>query len=338
MPRLIPGRIDMGHRMARTSDTRRLTREAAAQLVADGRLPHTVTVDQIYGVIGQGSRTTINDALKRWKVERAQADALAETLPPAIADAMRALWAAAVEQGGQHFAAERNALIQERDAARDTAQAQSEAQQRADARIASLTDQVTTLTATLELTEQELARVDAARAAAVAEATALREAFEQLRQESARERADARAAQEGVIVGHQMALAEHDATFRQELDRANEWLQQTEARMLKQVDDARIAARRSDAQLATVREQSATLRAELAELRQRAARDLQDLTAARGALAAAQTRQADADRHDAERERALITATAQVDAAQRVIGSLEAALQRGRRGRTPPPA
>lgn len=85
--------------MSRVSDTRIRTREAAARLVAAGRLPHELTVDLIYAEIRQGSRTTINDELKQWKDEKTRVDALSRQLPPAVADAMLAAWAVAVEHG-----------------------------------------------------------------------------------------------------------------------------------------------------------------------------------------------------------------------------------------------
>src|SRR3546814_3518157 len=92
------------------SDTRQRTREAAAQLVAGAKRPHEITVDQIYAVIQQGSRTTINDELKLWKDERTKIDALSADLPPAVADAMRSLWVAAVEQGERAFTEQREAM------------------------------------------------------------------------------------------------------------------------------------------------------------------------------------------------------------------------------------
>ncbi|ODV26559.1 MAG: hypothetical protein ABT19_02910 [Rhodanobacter sp. SCN 68-63] len=94
--------------MSRVSDTRQRTREAAAQLVASAKRPHEITVDQIYAVIQQGSRTTINDELKLWKNERTKVDALGADLPPAVADVMRSLWVAAVEQGERTFAEQRD--------------------------------------------------------------------------------------------------------------------------------------------------------------------------------------------------------------------------------------
>jgi hypothetical protein len=96
--------------MSRVSDTRQRTREAATQLVAAGKRPHEITVDLIYAEIQQGSRTTINDELKAWKDERTKADALGADLPPAIADSMRLLWVAAVEQGEQVFLSRRAEL------------------------------------------------------------------------------------------------------------------------------------------------------------------------------------------------------------------------------------
>ena len=89
--------------MSRVSDTRLRTREAAARLVAAGRRPHALTVDLIYAEIRQGSRTTINDELKLWKDEQAKLDALSAVLPPAVANAMRAAWAVAIEHGEQAF-------------------------------------------------------------------------------------------------------------------------------------------------------------------------------------------------------------------------------------------
>lgn len=90
--------------MSRVSDTRARTREAATYLVAAGRRPHALTVDLIYAEIKQGSRTTINDELKRWKDEQAKVDALNAALPPVVVNAMLALWAVAVEHGENAFA------------------------------------------------------------------------------------------------------------------------------------------------------------------------------------------------------------------------------------------
>jgi len=324
--------------MARTSDTRTLTREAAAQLVADGRLPHTLTVDQIYAAIGQGSRTTINDALKRWKAERAQADALADTLPPAIADAMRGLWAAAVEQGRAQFATERTALMEAREATLANCREQSDVVARVQAQRDALVEKVAALTAALETAQRERTETDTARAAAAAEAATLRETFDKERQDSARERAEARAGLEAAQAAHQAALAEQAQAFRQELDRTTERLQHTEAQMLNQVDGARVSQRRAETHLAKVQEQNANLRAERAEMRQRSHRDQQDLAATRRTLAAAQSQLAEAEALAADMERSLIAQAAQAEAAQRVIVTLEAALQRPRHARSRPTA
>lgn len=108
--------------------------------------------------------------------------------------------------------------------------------------------------------------------------------------------------------------------------------------MLKQIDDARVAQRRAETQLAKAQEQNASLRSELAELRQRAHREQQDQAATQHTLTALQSRLTEVEVLAANRERALITQTAQVEAAQRVIGTLEAALQRPRRTRSQPSA
>jgi chromosome segregation ATPase len=295
-------------------------------------------VDQIYEVIRQGSRTTINDELKRWKAERAQADALADTLPPAIAESMRTLWAAAADQARQQFATERAALIDASEAALASCRERNERLAQMQAQRDSLAEQVATLTAALEAARQVHATIDAARAAATAEAATLRETLDQERSDSARERTEARASLEAAQATHQAALAEQAQAFRDELNRATERLQQSEAQMLKQIDDSRVMQRRAEAHLAKVQEQNASLRTELAELRQRAHRDQQELAAAQHTLTTLQSRLTEVEALAADRERALITQTAHAEAAQRVIGTLEAALQRPRRARPQPPA
>ncbi|WP_266170744.1 DNA-binding protein [Dyella subtropica] len=318
--------------MARTSDTRTLTRKAAAQLATQGRLPHTLTVDQIYEVIRQGSRTTINDELKQWKAERAKSDALADTLPPPLADAMCSLWASAVEQAAEQFAAEREHLT----AALTTVQAQvHELTLERDAQVVrstTLDQEIASLTERLDALRQSLARIETAHAVAMAEATTLRTELEQLRHDAALERSEARAS-------YHAALVEHDQAFRQELDQATDRLQRTEAQMLKQVDDARVAHRRTETQLTRLQEQHTTARTELAEVRQRALRDQQELTASRHALASAQERIAQLETHATERDRALVSVTAQYEAANRIIATLEATLKAsGRRPRSRPQA
>lgn len=324
--------------MARTSDTRTLTREAAIQLVAEGRLPHSLTVDQIYEVIRQGSRTTINDELKRWKAERAQADALADTLPPAIAESMRSLWATAVEQAMQQFAAERAALVEEREAVLARLREQNERLGQLQAQRDALTEQVAALTAALEEAQHERTDAEAARAAVAAETTALRETLDRERQDHAQDRTEARTHLDAAHAAHQASLAEQAQAFRQELNRTIERLQQSEAQMLKQIDDARVSQRRAETQLTKAQEQNASLRAELADVRQRGHRAQQELASAQHTLASVQHRLAEAEALAADRERALITQTAHAEAAQRVIGTLEAALQRPRRARSQPPA
>src|SRR3712207_3352660 len=96
--------------MSRLSDTRFRTREAAARLVASGRRPHDLTVDLIYAEIRQGSRTTINDELKQWKMEQTKLNTLSGAVPPAVANSMVAAWAAAVEHGAKAFQDRREEL------------------------------------------------------------------------------------------------------------------------------------------------------------------------------------------------------------------------------------
>lgn len=173
-------------------------------------------MDQIHGVIRQGSRTTINDELKRWKAERVQADALASTLPPAIAESMHSLWAAAVDQGVQQFAAERAALVEARDAALANCQEQRELGAQLQAQQDALIEQVATLTAALESAQRDRADVEAARAAATAEAATLRETLDHERQDGARERTAARTSLDAAHATHQAALTDQAQAFRQD--------------------------------------------------------------------------------------------------------------------------
>jgi len=80
--------------------TRDLTRQAADQLLAqDPQLtPERITVDKIYAVIQQGSRTTINEELKAWRANKSK---------PQIPRELLDLWRDTVEQAQAVFAQDR---------------------------------------------------------------------------------------------------------------------------------------------------------------------------------------------------------------------------------------
>jgi chromosome segregation ATPase len=89
--------------MVRLPNTRELTRQAADELLAkDPPLaPEKITVDKIYAVIQQGSRTTINDELKAWR-----ADKLKPEIPKELLD----LWSDAVQRAKEVFAQDRERM------------------------------------------------------------------------------------------------------------------------------------------------------------------------------------------------------------------------------------
>jgi chromosome segregation ATPase len=263
--------------MSRVSDTRQRTREAAAQLVAGSKRPHEVTVDQIYAVIQQGSRTTINDELKLWKDERTKVDALGADLPPAVADAMRSLWVAAVEQGERTFTEQREAMeaelssIQrERDetiASREVAIAdgQHRAQQ-----VAQLGEQLAEL-------QQQFASESATKNDALGQVHALQQEIASLHTESLRQRDAAGAAQEKQATEFQARLAERDLAFQTEFGTATQRLEAAQDHMLRQIDEAREGQRHAERALAKAQRRHEEQQTELTELRLRYREQLQKL-------------------------------------------------------------
>lgn len=263
--------------MSRVSDTRQRTREAAAALVAEGKRPHELTVDLIYAAIRQGSRTTINDELKLWKDERTKADALGADLPPAIADAMRSLWVAAVEQGAQVFDEHRQTLeselatlqrnhddvVVERDAALTTAQQMQQ-------EVGRLRDQTAEMQ--LQLSQETEAKRDAQ-----SQNQALQRELAGIRADMAQQLEDARQAQQRLTSEFQSTIAARDAAFQAERDKANERVEVAQARMLQETDVAREGLRHAEQKLAKIRQRSEEQQVELAELRLEVARHQREL-------------------------------------------------------------
>ncbi|KVD77434.1 DNA-binding protein [Burkholderia ubonensis] len=231
--------------MSRISDTRIRTREAAARLVAAGRRPHELTVDLIYAEIRQGSRTTINDELKLWKDEQVRNDALAAALPAPVADAMRSLWALAVEHGEHAFAARGEEL--EHEAADATARAESLA-----TALAALEAQGQTLRMQLEERETRLAAAATELARTQAERDAARTAAQET--QHAAEGAHAREL-EALRTEH----AEREAALRVQIDQAASRLESVQKHVMLQTEEARDAQRRAETALAKVRQRNEQL-------------------------------------------------------------------------------
>jgi archaellum component FlaC len=89
--------------ISRGSSTRELTRQAADQLLLrDPKLaPEKITVDKIYAVIQQGSRTTINGELKAWRADKSK-----PCMPKELLD----LWDDAVQRAQELFAQDRERM------------------------------------------------------------------------------------------------------------------------------------------------------------------------------------------------------------------------------------
>ena len=253
--------------MSRVSDTRQRTREAAAQLVAGGKRPHEITVDQIYAAIQQGSRTTINDELKLWKDERTKVDALGADLPAAVADAMRALWVAAVEQGEAVFVEQRGTLEAALAEANQQRNAAVQTRDNAQAAVATLTEQCETLQHQVAAQQARVETEIGAKNQALQDGQELQQRLIALQAETAEQIEHIRRAQTEQAEEFQALIASRDAAFQIERNTANERLEVAQARMLQEIDAAREGQRRAEQQMGKSRERLEQQQASLAELR-----------------------------------------------------------------------
>lgn len=306
--------------MSRISDTRQRTREAAANLVAGGKRPHELTVDLIYAAIQQGSRTTINDELKLWKDEKAKADALGADLPPAIADAMRSLWVAAVEQGEQVFSEQRQALesdlaalqrvhddvVTERDAALTT--------------VDQLGHEVSRLNGQRAELQQQLAGETEAKRDALGQVQALQQEVKAVRADMAQQTEAARQNHDRLTTEFQATIAARDTAFRAEREKANDRVEAAQARMLQETDAAREGLRQSEQQLAKLRQRSEEQQATLTELRLEIARHRRELADSETRLATLASITVERDQFTLE----LATARGQVTGLTSALQSAEA--------------
>ncbi|MEY2152997.1 MULTISPECIES: DNA-binding protein [unclassified Rhodanobacter] len=272
--------------MSRVSDTRQRTREAAAALVADGRRPHELTVDLIYAAIQQGSRTTINDELKLWKDERAKADALGADLPPVIADAMRSLWVAAVEQGEQLFGEQRQAMESDLAALQRAHDDTTAERDTAHATVQLLQQEISQLRAQSAELQQQLGREIEAKREALSQVQALQHEMEAVRTDMAQQQETARHAHDRLTTEFQATIAARDAAFQVERDKANERVEAAQARMLQETDAAREGQRHAEQQLAKLRQRSEDQQTSLTELRLDMARIRRELADGEARLAA----------------------------------------------------
>ncbi len=247
------------------------------------------TVDLIYAAIQQGSRTTINDELKLWKDERAKADALGADLPPAIADAMRSLWAAAVEQGEHVFNEHRQALesdLETQKRAYDDAAVERDAAQ---ATIHQLQHEISQLREQGMEVRQQLTQETEAKRDALGQVQALQHEVAAVRTDMAQQLDAARQAHDRLTAEFQATIAARDAAYQVERDKANERVEAAQARMLQETDAAREGQRHAEQQLAKLRQRSEDQQTSLTELRLDMARLRRELAEGEARLAAVAT-------------------------------------------------
>jgi chromosome segregation ATPase len=275
--------------MSRISDTRLLTRQAAARLVAAGRRSHDLTVDLIYAEIRQGSRTTINDELKLWKDDQARIDALSAALPPTVANAMLSVWALAIEHGEAVFAQRGEELEREStDAtARAGALATTNATLQADVQMlrTQLEDQRARVSAALA----GLAQVQAERDTAIRQSGATTAERDAVRSQSEQALRDAQAAHVRELEALQTAQADREAALREQVDQATARLEGVQKRVMLQTEEARDAQRRAEAALSKTQQRNEQfvgdvqrLSAEAAEHRRSAERHEKQLASVMG--------------------------------------------------------
>lgn len=272
--------------MGRISDTRMRTRAAAVKLVTAGHPAHAITVDLIYAEIKQGSRTTINDELKLWKDEQAKVNALSAALPDAVANAMLATWAVAIEHGEKAFEQRREEIESElaTTAARAQAAEASLGEQCARAEQLSLLLGQSTKRETAQRAESQAlrdAKDDALRRAVLAE------------QETASARAEAQVRESTLKSVHEQSLtdaraelAAKEVELRAELTRTTERLEGVQKHVMLQVAEARDAQRRAEDQATKAVQRGEKLgielesmRAQLAEVRSNHQRAVEAQTA-----------------------------------------------------------
>jgi chromosome segregation ATPase len=253
--------------MSRVSDTRIRTREAAARLIAAGRRPHELTVDLIYAEIRQGSRTTINDELKLWKDEQAKTAALSEALPPAVANAMMATWAVAVEHGEKVFEQRRDDVENELAVALQRVQTVETDLAREQERAAGLQAQLASRQTEIEALRDEGTRMRAAAEASQMRIQALEHQVESTQAEADQRLAAANTAHQQQRADLQEAMATQEQVFRSEIDRATERLEGVQRHVMLQVADAREGTKRAEALLAKAQQKNDGLSTEAQHLR-----------------------------------------------------------------------
>jgi chromosome segregation ATPase len=275
--------------MSRISDTRFRTREAAARLRATGRRTDELTVDLIYAEIRQGSRTTINDELKLWKDEQAKVDALSEALPPAVANAMMAAWAVAVEHGEKVFEARRQESESELSVALEREQEAERSSSALRNQNIELAEELNRRTTKLESLRHELLAEREARVAGETRIASSELQLQTIQAENEKEIASIRSEYENQSEKLESRLSSQEQLYRTHLEQITRGFEAAQSQMVHQIAEMRDNQKEVESRLAAANQKNEdflrSLRdievkfAQESQLKQIALKDLDTITA-----------------------------------------------------------
>ncbi|NDY90597.1 DNA-binding protein [Ideonella livida] len=250
--------------MSRPTDTRARTREVAQRWLGQGRLPHEVTVDLVRQEIQQGSRTTINEELRAWRLEVSRSATLAlPALPPPLGQAIQALWVQAVDLSRSELTQEREALAMSRE------QWQAERDQARQA-CTVMEQRLRDLEAGQQTLQESLQSAETALAHERQERRLLQDRLEASRQQRDAERQQALDREQALTQFHQQALEAHqrqtqtrESEYRAEVSRITERMESVQRHVLRQLEESREQLRKWE-------QQTQLLQRELDKTRQQA--------------------------------------------------------------------
>ena len=249
--------------------TRQLTTKTALELRASGMPLEKITVDLILDTIRQGSRTTINDELRKFKEKQSKLDAVSTGLPPEVTNATRELWALAVSLGEKVFQEQKMALEAEITAlqARETAlvaELSTEKQYSAELRA----ENASRITENNQLRE-DLAATRSVADSAIARNQALEEQLSTQKSESTQRESALQAEHRRREFDLHEQIAASKKSHQEELSKTMGRLESVQQHVLMQVEEARANTRRVEAALAKETQRTGELNGELQALRER---------------------------------------------------------------------
>ena len=295
--------------MPRTTETRKKTCDAAEKLRAEGKTPRQITVSLIHETIQQGSRSTINDALREWRKELEQAEV--QQVPPELGPIIQKLWTLASTTADIRHSEEQALWMKEvadSHLAYDALEAQNkELTERLDASSQQLSD--ATSAATKFEAELTSARTDAEKATAIAETriAGLDDALRETRDRAARGALESAQTLTAMAAEYEQREARLRADSQQAAERQDALLRESQENLTRAQQAAQTLERRlgaAEAEQAAQAREAAAMQANLA----RVGRELAEAHAT-SAEARAEAREATAALHSAEIETAGLRAS-----------------------------